>query len=373
MEFVENSIQDEQMMYRIAITLLPSVGDITAKKLISYCGGIEAVFREKKQNLLKIPGIGKGIVNQIKLPEIMQRAEQEMRFIEKFAIKLLFYTDKSYPERLKQCIDSPVLLYQKGQCDLNAQRIVSIVGTRNATDYGKESTEKLLADLKAFDVLVVSGLAYGIDTCAHESAIENGMYTAAVLGHGLDRIYPALNKKLAGRIIQKGCLLSDFPGGTNPDRENFPKRNRIVAGLSDVVIVVESASRGGALITADIANSYNRDVFAFPGRSGDKYSEGCNFLVKTNRAALIESAADLLYMMGWQEKEVLPARQRKLFIKLADDEKKLVSLLEQEGEMGIDKLCIRSGLSATRTASALLNLEFEGIVRCLPGKIYKLY
>lgn len=363
---------ETQLMYKIGVTLLPNVGDITAKKLIAYCGSAEAVFKEKKSNLAKIPGLGRVYLSKIKTGGILEKAENELGFIQKYHIKILYFEDRDYPERLKQCIDSPVMLYYKGKSDLNASKIVSIVGTRKVSDYGKETVGKLVEGLSGYKVLIISGLAYGVDTCAHKFALENKLETVAVLGHGLDRIYPQANKTLAEKMLNQGGLLTDFPSGTKPDRENFPKRNRIVAGLSDATIVIESARKGGALITADIANSYNRDVFTFPGRVGDKYSEGCNFLIKTNRAALIENAGDLIYMMGWEETKPKPAQQKKLFITLTDEEKLLVELLESENELGIDKLCIASKMNATKVASALLNLEFKGVVRCLPGKVYRL-
>lgn len=366
------SDSENALLYQIGVTLLPNVGDITGKKLIAYCGSAEAVFKEKKNNLLKIPGITKVFLSKLKADGVLLRAEQELEFIRKYKIQPIYYTDKNYPERLKHCIDSPIMIYYKGVADLNASKTISIVGTRRISAYGKQVVKDLVKGLFANNVLIVSGLAYGVDTWAHKCALDNKLETIAVLGHGLDRIYPSANKVLAEKMINQGGLLTDFITGTKPDRENFPKRNRIVAGMSDATIVVESAKKGGALITADIANSYNRDVFSIPGRVGDKYSEGCNFLIKTNRAALIENASDILYLMGWEETKQKPAQQKKLFITLTDEEKILVDLLQTDQELGIDKLCIASKLNATKVASALINLEFKGVVRCLPGKVYRL-
>ncbi len=367
-----SNTSNDQLLYQIGVTLLPKVGDVIGKKLVSYCGGAEAVFKEKRKIMSKIPGISASLIDKIKGANILARAEEEIKFIRKYDIQPIFYTEKNYPERLKQCIDSPMLIYLKGNADLNSRKIISFVGTRNATEYGKEICNELISGLFPFSVLIVSGLAYGIDTCAHKAALKNNLKTVAVLGHGLDRIYPHANKTLAERIIEKGGLLTDFMSQSKPDRENFPKRNRIVAGIADAVVVVESGKKGGALITADIANSYNRDVFAVPGKIGDAYSEGCNYLIKTNRSALIQSKDDIIYMMGWEDVPVKPNKQRKLFIKLSDEEKTIINLLLKNKELGIDKICIKSKLNATKVAAALINLEFEGIVKCLPGKVYKL-
>ncbi|NVN93883.1 MAG: DNA-protecting protein DprA [Bacteroidetes bacterium] len=361
------------LRYRIALSLIPGVGDIIGKKLISYCGGVEAVFKEKKSNLLKIPGIGETLVNSIVNHDMFERVDKEIAFIEKFNIKPLFYLDAAYPNRLKQCIDSPMLLYYIGNADLNSIKIVSVVGTRNITEYGKDICKQLIKDMASQEILIVSGLAYGVDTCAHKAANENNMPTVAVMAHGLDRVYPQLNKPLAEKMIQHGGLLTEFMSETNPDRENFPKRNRIIAGMADAVIVVEAAKRGGALITADIANSYNRDVFAVPGKLTDVFSEGCNHLIKTNKAALIQSADDLFYIMGWElNKKPQKTSQRQLFIELKPEEQIIYDLLSQKSSFSIDELCINSKLNVSKVAEALLNLELEGIIKAMPGKVFKL-
>jgi DNA processing protein len=281
--------------------------------------------------------------------------------------------DDDYPNRLKHCIDGPLMLYSLGNADLNKQKIVAVVGTRRATEYGKEMTNYLIKELADLDVMIVSGLAYGIDSYAHKAALQFNLPTVGVLAHGLDRIYPLANKQLAEKMQSNGGLVTDFVSNTNPDRENFPKRNRIIAGLADAIIVVEAARKGGALITADIANSYNRDVFAVPGKIGDAYSAGCNYYIRTNRAALIESAKDIVYIMGWEEKkEKNKSLQKKLFIEFTDDERVIVDMLEKNGDSGIDFLCINSEMSSSKVASALLNLEFNGLVKSLPGKRYQL-
>jgi DNA processing protein len=363
------------LKYKIALTLIPGVGDVLAKNLVSYCGSAEAIFKEKKALLLKIPEIGPVTAESIIKHKVFDRAEEEIDFIDKYTIQPLFYLDKNYPNRLKQCADAPVMLYYKGNADLNSTKIISIVGTRNATDYGKEFTEKLVADLVKHDVLIVSGLAYGIDICAHKACVKNSVPTVGVLAHGLDRLYPALHKSTAKHMVDNGGLLTEFMSNTNPDRENFPKRNRIVAGIADALVVVESKAQGGSLITADIANSYNRDVFAVPGGVNDIYSEGCNKLIKSNKAALIESALDIEYILNWVKKEEGKKKaqtQKQLFIELSADEQLLVNLIDKHDSIAIDMICANVNLPVSKIASALLNLEFSGMVKTLPGKMYRM-
>jgi len=361
----------ETLKYEIGITLIPLVGDIVAKKLISYCGSAEAVFNENIKNLRKIPGIGESTIKSIKGESIIHRAEKEIEFLKKFRIQPLYYLSELYPSRLRNCIDSPVMLFFKGSALLNKSRVISIVGTRSPTPYGRRVCREIVDKLKDFEVLIVSGLAYGIDTIAHKTALQNQMETVAVLGHGLDRIYPDVNKKLAIQIIGHGGLLSDFLSGTKPDYINFPKRNRIVAGMCDAVIVVESAVKGGALITADIANSYNHDVFAVPGSIKEKYSEGCNYLIRTNRAALFQTVDEFILMMGWDDNKVKKNIQTRIFVDLNENEQKVVGLIRECSGIGFDKLNIQSGLGMSALSSILLKLELEGLITCLPGKFYK--
>jgi len=259
----------EQKLYEIALTLIPYIGVVNGKKLVAYCGGAEAVFRENKNALRQISGIHENVINGIDSKEVMTRAEEEMMFIEKNGIKPLFYLDKDYPKRLQHCHDSPMMLYYKGNADLNAEKTVGIVGTRNITDYGRYVVEKLIEDLATDNVVIISGLAYGVDAAAHRAALKYDLATVGVLGHGMQTIYPAENRKLSTSMIEKGGILTEFVSGTKPDRENFPQRNRIVAGMVDCLVVIESALKGGAMITAEIANSYDREVFAMPGRVGD--------------------------------------------------------------------------------------------------------
>ncbi|MCF8308134.1 MAG: DNA-processing protein DprA [Bacteroidales bacterium] len=362
------------LLYQIALTLLPNIGPKTGKELVAYCGGVEAVFSESKKNLVKIPRIGEEIANSVINGKVLQRAEEEINFIEKRGIRAYFYLDSGFPERLKHCDDHPLMLYYKGNGDWNASKVVAIVGTRKSSDYGKIVCEQLIKGLSHHDdLLIISGLAYGIDSCAHRLALDNSIPTMAVIGHGLDRIYPPVNKGMAAKMVENGGLVSEFPSKTTPDRENFPRRNRIIAGMVDAVVVVESGGKGGALITADIANSYNRDVFAVPGKIHDTYSQGCNNLIKTNRAALVESAADIEYIMRWDKAaQKKQNTQRKLFLELSEEEERVVNALRKEGTMAIDELILETNMSSSRIVSSLLNLEFEGAVKCLPGNVYRL-
>ena len=360
------------LLYQIGLTLVPGIGDVNGKKLVLRFGSAEAVFKAPARELLAIPGIGPAVVKNIQNQKVLIRAEQEIHFLEKHGIRPLFFRDEAYPQRLLNCYDHPLLLYSKGKADLNHKRVIAFVGTRRATGYGRDRCRELIEGLREKEVLVVSGLAYGIDGCAHRTAVEMEIPTVGVLGHGLDRIYPAPHRKLAEEMLQKGGgLLTEFLSKTNPDRENFPKRNRIVAGMVDAVVVVESDKKGGALITAELANSYNRDVFAVPGRLSDRFSTGCNFLIKTNKAALVQSAEDIGYIMGWEDRKIPDGRQTSLFVELTDTEKALYELISEAGTLSIDKLTIQSGLAPSTVSAALLSLEFNGLVRSLPGKQYK--
>jgi len=365
----------DDLKYKIALSLIPKVGHITAKKLVSYVGSFEGVFKESKRNLMKIPGIGSVLANNIVRSNVLPTADEEISFIKENKITPIFYLDKQYPERLKHCDDAPILIYTLGETNLNSQKIISIVGTRQATIEGKVFCEKLIGDLKDHEhnPIIVSGLAYGIDATAHQTALANGLLTIAVLGHGLDIIYPASHKKLAQSILKQGLLVTDFPSKSIRDKNNFIKRNRIIAGLSDATIVIESGAKGGSLITADIANSYNRDVFAVPGRVSDIYSKGCNNLIKTNKAAMLTSIEDLEYMLGWDSgKKDTKTIQRDLFANINHEEKIITEILKTYDELTIDLICLKSSMPTSKVSPILLNLEFMGIVKTLPGKKYKL-
>jgi DNA processing protein len=365
----------EALRYLIALTLIPAVGSITARKLIAYTGSAKAVFSEKKSNLQKIPGIGSFLAGSIDSLNALGQADRELQFIEKNNVKVLTIFEKEYPERMKQCADAPLVLYLKGRNVLNAPKILSIVGTRNATEYGVEQCRKIIRDLTEnnHQVLIVSGLAYGVDVQAHMAALQHGQETIAVLAHGLHTLYPNAHKNLASKITESGALLTDFGVGDNPERNNFLKRNRIIAGLADATLVVESGKKGGALITADLAISYNRDVFAIPGRVNDSMSEGCNRLIRDNKAALVEGFADIEYFLGWDTKDKTnQPRQARLFVELSEDEKKIVEELKKEDRLSPDILSLRTGMPVSKISATLLNMEFKALVSVMPGNYYRL-
>jgi DNA processing protein len=324
--------------------------------------------------LERIPGIGKERASMIQQKNIFERAEKEVRFIEKNGIRALYFLDKEYPSRLKQCEDSPLMVFYKGHGDLNAEKMIAIVGTRHVTPYGKETTEKLIMELAAYNVTIISGLAFGVDVHAHKQALKQNLPTLGVLAHGLDRIYPAEHKITADKMIHQGGLLSEYPSSTKPDRNNFPARNRIVAGLSDAVIIIESAEKGGALITAELANDYNREVFALPGRINDHFSKGCHRLIMQNKAHLFENAGHVAEIMGWDDvvKKTEKYIQGNLFHNLNEEELKVVQVLELNGLTAIDYLSLNTQIPIGRLSSLLLSLEFKGMLRSLPGKCYEL-
>ncbi len=366
-------MDQKELLYQIGLTLLPNVGDVNAKSLVSYCGSASEVFKTKEKFLQKVPGIGtvnaKNISNN---KSVLKRAEEEIEFISKYKIRPLFFTDEDYPQRLKYCNDSPVILYYKGNANLNAEKIVGVVGTRKPDEYGIEMTEKLVADLSGTGILIVSGLAYGIDAYAHKYALDNNLETVGVVGHGLDRVYPSSNTALAKKMVKRGGVLTEFMSETNPDAVNFPKRNRIVAGICDSVVVVQSKRDGGSLITATIASSYNKDVFAFPGEAGSELSEGCNGLIKRNKAALIENAADLLDAMGWAQQEKKPKKKQvPLLISLSEEEQKIAKTFTQKKQLHLDEICYASEMSISAVSALLLQLEFNNLIKSKPGKVYE--
>ncbi len=364
---------NNDLLYQIALTLVPNIGDVQAKGLINCYGDASSIFKAPKKQLENIEGIGTVRASSIKAFADFSSCEAEIAFIEKYKITPLFLTDEHYPRRLLNCYDSPSLLFYRGNADLNKSKIISVVGTRNHSDYGRHQCEKILEDLQHEEILVVSGLAYGIDTIAHKSSLKNNLATVGVVAHGLDRIYPPQNKALAKEMTSNGGLLTDFTSGTKPDKQNFPRRNRIVAGMCDALVVIESGIKGGSLITAELANGYNKDVFALPGKSTDLKSEGCNYLIRGNKASLFTSATDILEAMNWLPKEkVIPQKQRELFIELTPEERTVVDILQQTDSIQIDELYFKSGLSSSAVASALLMLEMQNVLISLPGKTYKL-
>lgn len=367
-----NPLADNDLLYKIALTLIPNIGPVLAKNLVSYRGSVEKIFLSNKQQLMKVPGIGAKTAEEILGFKDFKRAEKEIEFINKNKIRAIFYLDEDYPWRLKNNADSPILLYFKGNANLNAERFAAIVGTRSATDYGKSFCEKLVEDLKKYNVTIISGLAYGIDIYAHRTAVKNDMCTIGVVAHGLDNIYPGQHRSTAAQMTNNGGVLTEYLTKTEADRENFPMRNRIIAGLTDVLVVVETAIKGGSMITAEIAYSYNKDIFALPGDITNEKSRSCNFLIKTNKAVLLESADEIALNMGWIDVERKPVAQKKLFIDFSEHENTIVNLLLEFQQLAIDELTLQSRLSASELATALLELELKNVVRSLPGKVYKL-
>ncbi|MDR1454566.1 MAG: DNA-processing protein DprA [Tannerella sp.] len=367
---------EDKRIYLIALSQLKGVGCALARHLLQYFGEAEAVFTEKGRLLEKVPGIGRHTVAGIleTRAEALLGAERELAFVEKNRIRLYFITESDYPTRLHYCQDAPAVFYFKGNADLNARHILGIVGTRKATDYGNGLTVALLKNLAEMfpGLLIVSGLAYGIDVCAHRNALKNGLPTVGVLAHGLDRIYPAVHRNVAVEMLENGGLLSDFTSGTVPARENFLQRNRLIAGLTDATVVVESAEKGGALVTADIAFSYGREVYAFPGRTMDRHSGGCNRLIQVNKAGLITSAHDLAAALGWDAGEASAPKDAMLPFPRDIPDHPLLNLLAEKGEMQVNELAAASGMPICQLSPMLFELELAGHVKVLPGNVYKL-
>jgi len=359
------------LFYYLALQKAEGVGAVNAKKLIVHCGNAKAVFKEKAAHLSKIDGIGNFVVEALRSKALFKAAEKECAFVLKNNIQYYLITDTDYPDKLKHCADAPVILFSKGQIDLKNKKIISIVGTRNITAYGKEILEQFFLDLAAYNPIIISGLAYGVDIFAHKLAVKNNLQTVAVLAHGLDRIYPAVHKNTVLKMLENGGLFTEFWSETAPERENFIKRNRIIAGLSEATIVIESAVKGGSLITAELANSYNRDVFAVPGKLTDTYSKGCNNLIKTNRAALFGSVADLSYLLNWQAETEVKTVQKKLFVNLKAEEKPIYNFLKDNGKQQLDQIALHCNIPIHKTVTILFNLEMSGVVQPLPGKVYR--
>ncbi len=364
---------EEPDVYRIALGLVPGIGGITARKILAFTGSAEAVFSMPRKTLLEIPGVGDLLAERIKCKGIIDQASREIEFIQRKGIKCLFYGDDGYPRRLLECYDAPLLLFMLGQVNLDGSRMISIVGTRRPGTYGLDMCRSLVRDLASMDqdLVIVSGLAYGIDHCAHKAALDMGLDTIAVLGHGLKYMYPARHRQVAGKITEQGALITDFASDQKPERNHFIRRNRIIAGLSDATIIVQSGYKGGALITADLANSYDRDVFTFPGRVGDPASAGCNHLIKTHGAALIEGAGDVAYLLGWDPDPPGKKETRDhLFRELSEKEGQIIEILRAEGQASMDSIALKCKIPLGRISGILLDLELGGLIKCLPGDVY---
>ncbi|MDR3137741.1 MAG: DNA-processing protein DprA [Tannerellaceae bacterium] len=359
--------------------MIKGVGDATARSLLEFFeGDAEIIFHENQRSLEKVPRIGSTLATAIRDPEILRRAEKELEFVTKHTIRICFMEDEDYPQLLRACSDFPILFYYKGVADLNVPHIISVVGTRSFTPYGRGLTDTLIADLAAHypDLIIVSGLAYGIDILSHRAALKNGLPTVAVLAHGLDRIYPSVHRDTATEILQKGGLLTEFPHGTEPEKSNFVKRNRIVAGLSKVLVVVEAPAHSGALITAELAYSYQREIFTFPGRTIDEKSSGCNALIRLNKACLIRSAKDLIKELGWEETLVAPKPPtlESPTLRFSDDSEngRILSLISRHNEVHINELARLADMSVSRLFPIICDLETEDIIVSLPGGKYRL-
>lgn len=368
-------MNSNELFHVLALLRIDGVGDVVAKKLINHCGSAENVFKAKLKQLKAIDGVGEVLIRNLKDKTVFEKAERELEYIQKENINVLYFQNEDYPDRLKHCIDGPVLLFASGKVDLTNRRMISIVGTRQITSYGTEFCKKLIEDLAFFNPIIVSGFAYGVDIVAHQAAMEHNLQTIGVLAHGLNQIYPKTHKKHIAKMEQNGGFLTEFWSSSNPDKENFVKRNRIVAGMSEATIVIESAEKGGSLITANMANDYNRDVFAVPGRTTDKYSQGCNDLIKTQRANLITSAADLVYCLNWelqsQAQKDHKVIQKQLFVTLDFEEQKIYDYLQQNGKQSLDIVALDCDFPIFKLSSVLLNMELKGIIRPLPGKLFE--
>ncbi|MGB5782262.1 MAG: DNA-processing protein DprA [Eudoraea sp.] len=362
----------DELIAVLRLQNIPHIGDITAKKLIAHCGSPMAVFRDKRKHLEKIGGIGSAVISGLQNRKHLLAAEAEYEFILKNGISYSYFMDPNYPAYLKHCLDGPILLFKKGNIKLEDKKVISIVGTRNSTAYGRAFCEKFIEDIAPINPVIISGFAYGIDICAHRAALKMGLQTVACVAHGLNQIYPKAHLKYVDEINRNGGFLTEFWSTSNPDRENFLKRNRIIAGISEATIVIESAEKGGSLVTADMANSYNRDVFAVPGRVKDKYSLGCNNLIKSQKAHMITSAADLIYLMDWQlEEHKTVAVQKQLFVELDENEKTIYTFLQKTGRQLVDQIALECQLPVFKTVSSLLTMEMKGMIRPLPGKQYE--
>jgi DNA processing protein len=364
-------MSEENLYYLMALLRIDGVGDIMAKKLLTHFGSAENVLNAKTSQLAGIDGVGAVLLKNLKDKTVYEKAKQELNFIQNNNIDVLHFQDDKYPDRLKHCIDSPVLLFTSGNINLHNRKIISIVGTRQITSYGTEFCRKFIEDLAPLNPIIVSGFAYGVDIVAHQLAMDHNLQTIGVVAHGLNQIYPKPHKKYVAKMEQNGGFMTEFWSTTNPDKENFVRRNRIVAGMTEATIVIESADRGGSLITANMANDYNRDVFAVPGRVTDKYSQGCNNLIKTQKANVLTSAADLIYILNWDIKKETKPIQKQLFVTLDDDEQKVYDYLLKTGKELMDIIALHCDFPIYRISGLLLNMELKGVIRPLPGKMFE--
>jgi DNA processing protein len=364
---------EPEIIAALRLQNIPNIGDVTAKKLIANCGSPTAIFEDKLHHLLKIDGIGKMTLKGLFDPVYLEEAQQEYEFLSQKDITVSYFMDENYPERLKHCLDGPILLFQQGNINLKQQKIISVVGTRNVTSYGSSFAQQFIAELAPLNPVIVSGLAYGVDITVQKAAMEHGLQTIACMAHGLNQIYPKAHAKYQSKVEANGGFLTEFWSTSQPNRENFLKRNRIIAGISEATIVIESAEKGGSLVTADLAHGYHREVFAVPGRATDKWSKGCNDLIKYQKAHLLTSAAELIYLLGWQIEEEKQEKtvQKQLFVELDETEQSIYSYLQLNGKQLLDTVALECKLPIFKVSSTLVQMEMKGVVRPLPGKLFE--
>ncbi|MDR6299720.1 DNA-processing protein DprA [Mesonia maritima] len=360
----------DELLALLTLQRVRNLGDISAKKLLRVFGSAEKIFNAKPEELLAIEGIGKFKISDLHNPNHKEEAKEELEFITSNNIEVRYFKDSNYPENLKHCIDAPILLFQRGNIHLENKRLISIVGTRKATNQGLAFCEELIEKLAPLNPVIISGFAYGVDICAHKAALKNNLQTVGCLAHGLNQIYPKTHAKYQDEVLDYGGFITDFWSDSNFDRKNFLKRNRIIAGLSEATIVIESAEKGGSLVTADIANSYNREVFAVPGRTTDKFSKGCNNLIKSQQAHMLTCAEDLIYLLNWDLESKPTKKAPELFVNLTEEEEKILATLQQ-GKTELDELSHRVEIPTFKLVPLLLNLELNNLIRPLPGKIYE--
>jgi DNA processing protein len=365
-------LEEEKLLAILRLQKCKAVGAILAKKLIVNVGDVSQIFKEKAASLSKINGIGNHVLKHLFDAKNIKSAAQELKYMQENAVAYSYFLEDKYPSNLQHCIDSPILLFKDGNIDFSNKKIISIVGTRNMSSYGRDFCNTLVDDLAQYNPIIVSGFAYGVDICAHKAAIKNNLQTIAVLAHGLEEMYPKVHKKYRNQVSENGGFLTEFWHNETPLRENFLKRNRIVAGISSATIIIESAAKGGALVTADIANSYDKDVFAVPGRTTDLYSKGCNNLIKNNNAFLLNSAEEIVKMLNWDLKEQPKAIQQQLFLELNENEQKIYDLLHEKGKQVADVISVECNIPIYQLAAILLQMELKGISKPLPGKMFEL-
>jgi DNA processing protein len=366
------SLKEEKLLAILRLQKCKAIGDILAKKLIVNVGDVQQIFKEKAATIQKINGIGSYVLKHLFDSKNIELATQELAYIKNNNIGYSYFLEDTHPIHLKHCIDAPILFFKDGNINFNNNKIISIVGTRNMSSYGRDFCNKLIDEIAQYNPIIVSGFAYGVDICAHKAAVKNKLQTIAVLAHGFEQIYPKVHKKYINQVNENGGFLTEFWHEEQPLRENFLRRNRIVAGISTATVIIESAEKGGSLVTADIANSYNKDVFALPGRASDIFSKGCNNLIKNNQAHLLTAPSDIVKMLNWDIEKASKPIQQQLFLELNENEQKIVAFLHEKGQQLFDIISIETNIPVYQLSSILLQMELKGILKPLPGKMFEL-